>query len=49
MANSSNARTHLEHSEIYPASNYLIEVNNRNTRRCGTCSKSTIKTPERGQ
>ena len=32
----------------YPAGNYIFRVNNRNTRtRCETCSKLTIKTPER--
>ena len=32
----------------YPVSNYLLKVNNRNTRtRCEICSKLTIKTPER--
>ena len=32
----------------YPAGNYIFKVNNRNTRtRCETCSKLTIKTPER--
>ena len=32
----------------YPASIYLLKVNNRNTRtRCEICSKLTIKTPER--
>ena len=31
-----------------PANIYLLKVNNRNTRkRCETCSKLTIKTPER--
>ena len=31
-----------------PAGNYMFKVNNRNTRtRCETCSKLTIKTPER--
>ena len=30
--------------------NYLLKVNNRNTRtRCEICSKLTIKTPERRQ
>ena len=30
-----------------PVRNYLLKVNNRNTRRtCETCSKLTIKTPE---
>ena len=34
--------------KTYPANIYLFEVNNRNTRkRCGICSKLTIKTPER--
>ena len=33
---------------IMPASIYLFNVNNINTRkRCETCSKLTIKTPER--
>ena len=33
---------------IYPASIYLLKVNNRNTRTwCEICSKLTIKTPER--
>ena len=32
----------------YPASIYMLKVNNRNTRtRCEICSKLTIKTPER--
>ena len=32
----------------FPASIYLLKVNNRNTRRnCEICSKLTIKTPER--
>ena len=32
----------------YPATIYLFKVNNRNIRkRCQTCSKLTIKTPER--
>ena len=31
----------------YPAANYILKVNNRNTRtRCEICSKLTIKTPE---
>ena len=31
----------------FPADNYLLKVNNRNSRtRCETCSKLTIKTPE---
>ena len=34
----------------HPANIYLFKVNNRNTRkRCETCSKLTIKTPERRQ
>ena len=34
----------------FPASNYKYKVNNRNTRvRCKTCSKLTLKTPERRQ
>ena len=32
----------------YPAGNYMFKVNNRNTRtRKETCSKLTVKTPER--
>ena len=31
----------------YPAGNYMLKVNNRNTKtRCEICSKLTIKTPE---
>ena len=31
----------------FPANVYLFKVNNRNTRkRCGICSKLTIKAPE---
>ena len=34
----------------FPASIYLLKVNNRNIRgRCEICSKSVIKTPERRQ
>ena len=30
-----------------PVDNYLLKVNNRNTRtRCEICSKLTVKTPE---
>ena len=33
---------------LNPVGIYLLKVNNRNTRaRCETCSKLTIKTPER--
>ena len=33
-----------------PAGNYMFKVNNRNTRtRCETCSKLTVKIPERRQ
>ena len=33
-----------------PAGNYMLKVNNRNSRtRCEICSKLTIKTPERRQ
>ena len=33
---------------LSPINIYLFKVNNRNTRtRCETCSKLTIKTPER--
>ena len=36
--------------DMNPAGIYLLKVNNTNTRaRCGTCSKLTIKTPERRQ
>ena len=32
---------------LCPASDYLLKVNNRNTKtRCEICSKSTIRTPE---
>ena len=32
---------------VFPASNYMFKVNNRNTRtRCEICSKLTINTPE---
>ena len=32
---------------ISPAGNYILKVNNRNTRkRCEICSKLTIKTPD---
>ena len=35
-------------SKYYPANIYLFKVNNRNSRKkCGICSKLTIKTPER--
>ena len=38
----------VKHLRLYPASIYLLKVNNRNTRtRCEICSKLTIKTPER--
>ena len=34
-------------SGCYPAGDYMVKVNNRNTRtRCEICSKLTIKTPE---
>ena len=34
----------------YPAGNYLLKVNNRNTStRCEICSSLTINTPERLQ
>ena len=40
----------LFHTCPDPANIYLFKVNNRNTRkRCETCSKLTIKTPERRQ
>ena len=33
---------------MYPAGNYMLKVNNRNTRTmCEICSKLTLKTPER--
>ena len=38
------------HYDSYPAGNYMLKVNNRNTlckTRCKICSKLTIKTPER--
>ena len=35
---------------IRPAGNYILKVNNRNTRtRCEICSKLTIKIPKRRQ
>ena len=35
---------------FYPAGNYLLKFNNRNTRtKCEICSKLTIKIPERRQ
>ena len=35
--------------KVTPCNIYLFKFNNRNTRkRCGICSKLTIKTPERG-
>ena len=35
---------------VYPAGNYMFNINNRNTRtRCEICSKLTIKIPERHQ
>ena len=37
-------------SYFFPGNSYLFEVNKGNTRkRCGICSKLTIKTPERRQ
>ena len=34
----------------YPANIYLFKVNNRNTKKgCETCSRVTIKIPERRQ
>ena len=39
-------QTHMQKVTI-PAGNYMFKVNNRNTRRCETGSKLTIKTPER--
>ena len=34
----------------YPASNHMLKINNRNAReKSEICSKSTIKTPARGQ
>ena len=37
-------------SACEPAGNYLLKVNNRNTRtRCDVCSKLTLKIPERRQ
>ena len=38
---------HQQNSRTFPASNYMLKVNNRNTRtRCETYSKLPIKTPE---
>ena len=37
-----------ENAEVDPAGNYLLKVNNRNSRtRCEICSMLIIKTPER--
>ena len=37
-------------SDVFPAGNYLLKVSNGKTRAmCKICSKSIIKTPERGQ
>ena len=34
---------------LFPIRQYMFKINNRNTNaRCGTCSKLTIKTPDRG-
>ena len=39
---------YIQNCTPYPASIYLLKVNNRNTRTsCEICSKLTIKTPER--
>ena len=36
------------HLIINPAGNYMLKVNNRNTKtRCEVCSKLEIKTPEK--
>ena len=38
----------LVFTQIYPPYIYLFKVNDRNTRkRCGKCSKLTMKMPER--
>ena len=45
--------TEMKQSKIinlthFPAENYILKVNNRNTRtRCEICSKLIVKTPER--
>ena len=40
----------MKNEQHNPASNYMLKVNNRNTRtRYEICSKLTIKTPERRQ
>ena len=37
----------LKINTFFPAGNYLLKVNNRNTRkRCEICSELTIKIPE---
>ena len=47
--------TEMKQSKIinlthFPAENYILKVNNRNTRtRCEICSKLIVKTPERRQ
>ena len=38
----------INHFQYNPAGNYMLKVKSRNTRtRCETCSKLTIKIPER--
>ena len=45
--NSSNENL-VDWATNFPAGNYMLKVNNRNTRtRCEICSKLTKKTPER--
>ena len=40
----------MKNEQHNPASNYMLKVNNRNTRtRYGLCLMLTIKTPERRQ
>ena len=43
-----NSNKYFQYFKLNPAGNYMFKVNNRNSRtRCETCSKLTIKTPER--
>ena len=43
----SNTKTKYKFQAPFPAKLYLFKVKNRNSgKRCGICSKLTIKTPE---
>ena len=44
------SKAYISVKDANPAGNYLLKVNNRNTRtRCEICSKITIKTLEQQQ